>query len=247
MGKNFDEVKASSAAFSKKLKSIKSELDVRFAWYPYDTMANFLHIDKIVPEEFDFLFTPKKRYADFGAADGDLSFYLESLGNDCDIYDNGPTNMNGLRGARRMRRALNSQVNIVECDLDTQFDVSSRYDLIFVLGILYHLKNPFFVLEKLSIVSPYLLLSTKVARHFRAGGLDVSAVPAAYLVGPAELNNDPTNFWIFSEAGLQRIIDRTGWDLVGYRTVGDTIHSNPSDNDCDERAFAFLKSRRVFR
>lgn len=241
----YDRLKGSVPEFKEKIENIRQNLKVDFPWYPYDTMANFWHVDPIIGNEFDFLFGPPKRYADIGAADGDLAFYLESLGNKCDIYDNGPTNMNGLRGANALKSALNSSVNIIQCDLDSQFDVSDQYDLLFFFGILYHLKNPFFVLEKLSSVSRFMFLSTRIARHFRADQPAVSAVPAAYLLGPDESNNDATNFWIFTDAGLKRLIERTGWELIGYRTVGDTRHSNPQDNDRDERAFAFLRSRRL--
>ncbi len=241
----FDDVKNSAPSFAERLKNVKKSLRVEFPWYPYDTMANFWHIDPIVTEEFDFLFTPSKKYADIGAADGELAYYLEFLGNDCDIYDNAPTNMNGLRGANALKAALDSRVNIVQCDLDSQFDIKHQYDVLFFFGILYHLKNPLFVLEKLSSVSRFMFLSTRIARHFQANEQDVSAFPAAYLLAPDEANNDATNFWIFTDAGLKRVIDRAGWELIGYRTVGDTQHSNPQDNDRDERAFAFLRSRRL--
>jgi len=46
--------------------------------------------------------------ADIGAADGDVAFFLESLGFTVDIIDNGPTNMNGLEGARKVKQALGS-------------------------------------------------------------------------------------------------------------------------------------------
>jgi hypothetical protein len=64
------------------------------------------------------------------------------------------------------------------------------------------------------------------------------------LLGPDESNNDATNFWIFTAAGLRRVADRAGWDVVAMRTVGDVTHSNPQDADHDERAFALLRSRR---
>jgi 2-polyprenyl-3-methyl-5-hydroxy-6-metoxy-1,4-benzoquinol methylase len=38
--------------------------------------------------------------------------------------------------------------------LDSQFTLSGeKYDAIFLLGVLYHLKNPFFVLEKLAAIA----------------------------------------------------------------------------------------------
>ena len=175
---------------------------------------------------------------------GTLHSIWSSQGHKCDVYDNGPTNYNGLAGVRWMKRALGSAVRIIDQDLDSQFRLADDYELVLLLGILYHLKNPFYVLEKLATASRYLLLSTRIARQFRAGSTDVAEVPAAYLLGPDECNHDATNFWIFTAAGLRRLADRAGWEILRFRTVGDVEHSNPQDADCDERAFALLRSRR---
>ena len=189
------------------------------------------------------LFGPGRRLADVGTADGDFAFFLESLGNTCHVYDNPPTNMNGLRGVAALKSKLGSRIGITACDLDQQFDISERYDAIFFLGILYHLKNPFYVLKRLSSISSHLFVSTRIARRFTASGEDVSGLAVSYLVGATELNNDSTNYWIFSETGLRRLFDRTGWDVLGFRTVGDTVNSLPNSNEHDERAFAVLRSR----
>jgi len=241
---NFDGVMQGIAEFEARLSAAKSGAPASFRWYPYNTIANFEHIDSLITAEHDFLFDPPKRYADFGCADGDLAYYLEARGHTLDLYDYGPTNMNHLDGARYLQRVLGSTARIVENDFDSQFKVSQQYDLIFFLGLLYHLKNPFYALEHLSHVSRYMLLSTRIARQFSRDGDDVSKVAAAYLLDPDEANNDTTNYWIFTEAGLKRLTRRTGWGIIAFRTVGDTIHSNPQDLDRDERAFALLKSRR---
>lgn len=59
--------------------------------------------------------------ADIGGADGDLAFFLESLGYQVDFVDHAPTNANGLRGVRTLRKALNSAITINDVDLDSQF------------------------------------------------------------------------------------------------------------------------------
>jgi hypothetical protein len=71
--------------------------------------------------------------------------------------------------------------------------------LVFCLGILYHLKNPLYVLERLAEVSSYLFLSTRIARQFSANGSSLAAIPAAYLLAADESNNDATNVWIFTD------------------------------------------------
>lgn len=151
--------------------------------------------------------------------------------------------MNGLQGARVLKQVFNSKADIFDINIDAQFQLERNYDILIVLGILYHLKNPFYLLETLARKSRYLLLSTRIARFMAADSPDVSSFPIAYLLSPTESNNDSTNYWIFTEAGLRRLIDRAGWNVVGFRSVGDITTSNPQDNYHDERAFAVLESK----
>ena len=110
------------------------------------------------------------------------------------------------------------------------------------MGILYHLKNPFYVLERMAKHTRHMFISTRIARHFRAGTQDVSNISAAYLLAPDESNNDSTNYWIFTKAGFERLIERTGWNLVTSFSSG-IPYSNPQDNRLDERVFALLEAR----
>jgi tRNA (mo5U34)-methyltransferase len=183
------------------------------------------------------------RVADIGAADGDLAFFLERQGLSVEVIDNEYTNFNGLEGARILKEALNSSVAIRSVDLDSQFSLSAqKYDAIFFLGTLYHLKNPFLVLESLARITKYCFVSTRIAKQ-TADGQPLSSYPLAYLLGPQECNDDDTNFWIFSSEGLRRLIDRTGWGILSHLTIGDTKNSTPADPDRDERAFCFLQSK----
>lgn len=181
--------------------------------------------------------------ADIGAADGDLGFFLERQGFDVDIIDWPAANWNGLRGAYRLRELLGAKANILEVDLDSQFDLPrTGYGLVCLLGILYHLKNPFYVLESLAKAARYCLLSTRIARRTVDAKIDLSAAPLAYLLAPDECNNDATNYWIFSMPGLIRLVERCGWHVRAQRTVGDTEASDPSSPDHDERAFLLLET-----
>lgn len=160
------------------------------------------------------------------------------------LLDNAPTNYNGLRGVKLLKQALSSSVEIYEADLDTQFSLPQQnYQVIFLLGILYHLKNPYYVLEKLAQATRYCFVSTRIAKFNPDHRLDYSRVPIAYLLHAHESNNDPTNFWIFSDAGLRRILDRTGWEVCDYITVGNTASSDPATPEGDERAFCLIKSK----
>jgi len=44
------------------------------------------------------------KIADLGGADGDLAFFLETLGFDLDIIDHAPTNFNHLKGAQLLKK-----------------------------------------------------------------------------------------------------------------------------------------------
>lgn len=64
----------------------------------------------------------------------------------------------------------------------------------------------------------------------------------AYLLGPDECDNDSTNYWIFSRAGLQRLVERAGWEVLDSISYGDRQNSNPRDVDRDERTWLLLES-----
>jgi tRNA (mo5U34)-methyltransferase len=218
-------------------------------WYPYHTLRNVGVLERLLANaELDLMRLcrgPHGKIADIGGADGDLAFFLEKMGLTVDLIDNEPTNFNQLKGARILKRALHSNVTIRTVDLDSQFTLSGeKYDAIFLLGVLYHLKNPFFVLETLAAIARYCFLSTRIATQ-TDNGQQISQAPIAYLLGPKECNNDNTNFWIFSDEGLKRLINRTGWSLVSYLSIGATANSTPADPERDERAFCLLRSKIV--
>ncbi len=219
-------------------------------WYPYATLRNIPVLERLLTrvgiDLLELCRGTSGRVADIGAADGDLAFFFEELGFSVDVIDNEYTNFNKLDGARILKKALNSSVTIRSIDLDSRSQLfAEKYDAVFLLGVLYHLKNPFSILERLAHVTRYCFLSTRIARQ-TADGLPLSNYPVAYLLGPEECNNDSTNFWIFSDEGLKQLIHRTGWNILAYTTVGDTNNSTPADPNHDERAFCILKSNAVF-
>jgi tRNA (mo5U34)-methyltransferase len=246
---DLDQLTARTPEQIERLRAARAALDGDFPWYPYDILGNVAHLDAMLSGEHRDLdaLAEGLPVADIGAADGDLAFALEDIGGwEIDIVDNAATNMNGLRGARALRDQLGSSVQIYDIDLDRQFTLPRpRYGLIFLLGILYHLQNPYFMLKELASRTSYCLLSTKVARFAGSGPTPISDLPVAYLVGAHETNNDPTNFWILSPAGLERLAERTGWQVLDRLNVGDTTSSDPSTPANDERMLMLLRSTRL--
>ena len=245
-----------ASTYAADLAILKRKLAPAEFWYPYRSMLNFDHLDTLLTGPNRSLFhdiTPK-RAADIGGADGDVSFFLEHEGWEMTIIDNPRTNWNGLKGAKLLQEATGSKVAIRELDLDSQFALKERYDLVFFLGILYHLKNPFYILEQLGSSARFAFVSTRIMRWSAptSAADDVESstsrqllehLPIAYLLGPAECNNDSTNYWIFSDMGLRRLLDRTGWDILDYRIVGKVDEADPYSAENDARAFCFVKSR----
>src|SRR6185436_11056990 len=82
---------------------------VDFPWYPYDTLANLEHLQQLLSEDLPFFLNravPTRRILDVGCGDGELSFYLESLGYDVVAIDHPTHNHNGMQGVRALRSAL---------------------------------------------------------------------------------------------------------------------------------------------
>ena len=234
-------------AFEQSLWKTKLSHRPESFWYPYRTLNHVEDLEKLAStaglDLLELCRGPYGKVADIGSADGDVAFFLERQGLSVDVIDNEYTNFSHLEGLRVLKAALNSSVAIQSIDLDSQFSLAGeKYDAVFFLGTLYHLKNPFYVLESLARITKYCFVSTRIAKQ-TADGQSLSRYPLAYLLAPQECNNDDTNFWIFSDHGLRRLIDRTGWNLLSYISMGDTTSSTPADPDRDERAFCLLERR----
>lgn len=231
--------------FRDRLFRVKQDLAADFSWYPYDSLANLLHLERLLSgarrEILPLL--GEGPVLDLCCGDGDLAFFLETLGCVVHAVDWPMTNRNFMEGAKTLRRALRSAVEIHERDLDTQFRLPGpHYACAFFLGALYHLKNPYFVLERIAHQARYCFLSTRVARYTPDHRTSIEPYPLAYLVGPDELNSDDTNYWIFSDAGLRRILARTGWEIVDFQLTDPDCESDPVDPARDQRAFCLLRS-----
>ncbi len=151
-------------------------------------------------------------------------------------------NHNGMEGVLALRLALGSQAAISQVDLNQPFMLpKNRYGAIFFFGALYHVKNPFHVLETLARHTEYCFLSTRIANTL-PGGARIDTEPVAYLAGRDEVNHDDSNYWIFSRAGLERLLARTHWTVLDIITAGATEHSDPVEADRDERAFVLARS-----
>lgn len=242
------EIHRRAQAFQRELESARERIHrrgIEIAWYPYNSLSSLAVLVKLLTGENRRLLAlaGDDPVLDLGCADGELSFFLESLGCRVHAVDYPETNTNGMQGVRALKRELHSEVEILAADLDSQFVLPGRrYGLAFFLGTLYHLKNPFYALETLAAHALYCVMSTRVARFAADRRTRIHDLPVAYLLDPGEANQDWTNYWVFSAAGLKRLIERTGWRILDFLCTGNTTRSDPASWEGDERAFCLLKS-----
>ena len=232
--------------FRSEINQIKGKIN-DFQWYPYDSLSNFVHLkDFLNSMPLNMLAKLGSEILDIGAADGEVAFLLERLGYKPNILDYGATNHNNLEGVRTLSKIRESEVQIFDFDLDSYRSVETvlpnQVSLTFLLGIHYHLKNPFLILDFLSKKTEYLFFSTRIARY-SVQGYEMKKEALSYLLSPTELNNDATNYWVFSQEAILRLFERTGFEVIKWNCVGDLKRSVPNDINHDERFFALLKSK----
>ena len=224
----------------------KIETEPGFLWHPQDTLGSLMFLDRMLAGELRDLkaMIGGRRVADVAAGDGALSFFLASLGVGCDAYECSRVHLTQLQAPNKLRAYFGSDVTITDLDLDRALELPrGGYGLTFFFGILYHLKNPFGVLEGLSRQTEYCFLSTRVAQFGPDRKTPMSPLPVGYLLDYAECNNDPSNFWILSPECLLRMVNLTGWDVLARLHAGSTGYSDPVSPDHDERVFLLLRSR----
>lgn len=241
----------SAQRFHLKLKQLKQEtaLTAGVEWYPWTSLGQFEVLDEMLAAEPGgstaalLAMIGSDAVLDVGCGDGDIAFFLESLGARVDAVDHAPTNYNALLGVRAIKARLDSPLRFQAADIDTAPELPGRdYGLCVMLGVLYHLKNPFLVLEALARNARHIFLSTRVANFSPDRKVDYGHLPVAYLVDSDELNDDPTNFWIFTSKGLQRVMKRCGWEIVHFVVRGPT-KSDPVTPRGDARAYIVARSR----
>jgi SAM-dependent methyltransferase len=236
---------AHAVEFQKSLGRRKSQIALPDpGWYPWDSFGTLTLLDRMLtgPRRILDPMLDTDPVLDIGCGDGDLSFFFESLGYRVCAVDHPPTNFNRMAGVSALKTALDSSVRIDAIDLDRGFHFPiRRAGLALFFGILYHLKNPYGVLEALAGQARYCLLSTAITR-FAPDQTGVNHLPVAFLAATDGLRGDATNYWIFSESGLRTLLDRTGWEVCDWM-VSAAEDSVLWNTQRDERVICLLRSR----
>lgn len=173
---------------------------------------------------------------DVGCWDGFFSFLCEKRGArtivGCDIWET-----TGQEAFNFAREVLDSKViPLKESVMDLDPEIDGRFDLVLFLGVLYHLKDPLGGLEKIgAMVKPggKAVIDTVV---------DVKTLydrPLMAFYPGAELNGDPTNWWVPNIPALNAMMAVAGFSMAEsviqlYGTDRTIIHGTKmSDKDYD--------------
>jgi tRNA (mo5U34)-methyltransferase len=92
--------------------------------------------------------------------------------------------------------------------------VGGRFDVVLLLGVLYHLRDPITALERVaSVCNDLLIVETELALDWVPGA-------AARVYPGRELNDDDTNWYAYNYKALEGLLGRVGFDdlTVVYRT-----------------------------
>jgi tRNA (mo5U34)-methyltransferase len=151
---------------------------------------------------------------DVGAWDGFFSFEAERRGAQrvlaTDSYCwNGSHDWGGQQGFRLAKEALNSRVEEREIDvLELAPEKVGTFDVVFFLGVLYHMKHPLLSLERVAGVTRGMIVLETVVDMLS------SSRPAAAFYPEGELANDATNWFGPNPAAVVGMLRTVGFKRV---------------------------------
>jgi tRNA (mo5U34)-methyltransferase len=231
--------------------------------FPYDTlrsnidiMFNILNSSGFI-DEFE---TGKiKSVCDIGCANGEIALCFSLLGMQTSAIDFSFKHDQAPFVVSRMAQAFDAPLGVSDMSVDKYFSLEDirnsqvfgpkeslpqeKFDLIVCFGLLHHLKNPLSFLESIANLAERVIIGTNLFTHLPNQELDLSDRSLAYFVDSDELNNDPTNFWMFTDKAFQRLVRRAGYEIISVLKIANTASgvAVPDRPDLGMRGFLALK------
>ena len=153
----------------------------------------------------------------------------------------------GKAGFQLARAALNSRVEDVDMDvMDLSAERIGTFDIVLLLGVLYHLPHPLLALERVAPMTKNLLILETIVDM-----VGISRPTVAFYPG-RELNGDPTNWWGPNHAAVKGMLNAVGFKRVevitpprsaGLRAARALFHRLKGKNGL---ALAYRQDRAVF-
>lgn len=207
------------------IETVRSEVDA-LRWYHTIDLGSGIVTKGVdnTPARLPLLRLPSdlsgQSVLDIGAWDGFFSFEAERRNAKrvvaADHYawhGQGWGTGKGKAGFELARRVLGSRVEDIDIDvLDLSVERVGTFDVVFFFGVLYHVPNPFLILERVAAVTGRCLVLETVVDM-----VGLSRPAAAFYPG-TELNNDPTNWWGPNHAAVCGMLANVGFTRVDVVT-----------------------------
>lgn len=158
-----------------------------------------------------------KKVLDIGAFDGFYSLECEKRGAQVvalDKYTNKQGNELGgngggsIRGIRLVKEAMGAKFDIVDCDL---FDIPPHkfgtYDLVLMLGVIYHLKNPLAAIELACSLSKDMIIIESETSKIKSEDTIMQYLPSGY-------RQDKTCYWFPNALSIQKMVESCGFRAI---------------------------------
>ena len=156
-----------------------------------------------------------KSVLDIGGWDGLFSFEAEKRGAksvilaEATLEEGG--NWGGTAGFNYAKKALNSNVEFINCNVHNLTKDRFNSDVVFFYGVLYHLKNPLHAIEKVfECTNEYALIETAICDSVK------NTPVLEFAPGRA---SDPTNFFYPNIEGLHLLLR-----FVGFKNITTIYH-----------------------
>jgi tRNA (mo5U34)-methyltransferase len=122
-----------------------------------------------------------------------------------------PDSLPGKQGFDLARRALNSKVEDVVADfMEVDLQSLGTYDVVFFLGVLYHMRHPLLSLQRLAAVTREIAIIETAAIE-APGAADIALCE---FYETTELNGDPSNWWAPNRKALAGMCRAAGFRQV---------------------------------
>lgn len=152
-----------------------------------------------------------KTVLDVGANDGYFSFAAERLGASRVLAADSASwawTPHGKAGFEHARRALGSSVEDIDIEvLDLSPETVGEFDVVFFLGILYHMRHPLLALEQVTSVTKDLLVMETLV------DLPYLRTPAAAFY-PWAMGGDDSNWWGPNRAAVVGMLRSVGFERI---------------------------------
>lgn len=107
-----------------------------------------------------------------------------------------------------INKKLNTNLHFIPMNVSDIDKLQMEFDVIFCFGLFYHVKNPYDLFEKCYQKSNEMFLLE--------GHVSDALEESAYILNKAELNNDPSNYWVMSKSCIIKMLKRIGFKEVRF-------------------------------